>query len=48
MNKLELNILVEKLIYIRDNHDLSFEDKETLATACNVIYKNINKISEED
>ena len=47
MTKLELNILVEKLIYIRDNHDLSLEDKDTIADASNIIYHNIDKIKED-
>jgi hypothetical protein len=48
MTKLELNVLVERLIRIRDGHDLSRDDRDTLADACNVIYDNINKIAEDE
>lgn len=46
MTQYELNVLVEELINIRDRDDMSFKEKEVLADACNVIYKNINKLSE--
>lgn len=48
MTKQELNILVERLIRIRDNYDLSRDDRDALADACNVIYDSINKIAEDE
>lgn len=49
MTKLELNILVEKLISLRDrySHEFSIEDSDILADASNVIYHNIDKIKED-
>lgn len=44
MDKQELQILVEKLINIRDRVDMSWQDKDVIADACNVIYHNIEKI----
>ena len=48
MTKQELNILVERLIRIRDKYDLSRDDRDALADACNVIYDSINKIAEDE
>jgi hypothetical protein len=48
MKKSELKELVEKLIWIRDNYNLLRSDKDALAYACNVIYNNIDKLSESD
>ena len=48
MTKQELNILVERIIRIRDEHDFSRDERDTLADACNVIYHNIDKIAEDE
>lgn len=36
----ELGTLVEDLILLRDTHEFSIEERDLLATACNVIYNN--------
>lgn len=48
MTKRELNILVENLIWIKDNVPMSFESQNVIADASNVIYHNIDKIKEEE
>ena len=47
MTKVEIGELVEKLIWIRDNRDLSMEDKDTLADACNLIFHHKDEIAEK-
>ena len=47
MTKVEIGELVEKLIWIRDNRDLSVEDKDTLADACNLIFHHKDEIAEK-
>lgn len=47
MTKAELNQLVEQLISIRDRVEMSWQDKDILADASNIIYHNIDKISED-
>ena len=47
MTKQELNELVEKIIAIRDLYKMMRCDRDTLADACNVIYKNIDYIAED-
>lgn len=44
MDRQELQVLVEKLINIRDRVDMSWQDKDVIADACNVIYHNIDKL----
>lgn len=41
----DLNYLVEMLIRIRDRYEISREDRDYLADACNVIYYNIDKLT---
>lgn len=48
MNERELNILVENLIWIKDNVPMSFENQNCISDASNVIYHNIDKIKEEE
>ena len=45
MTELELGELVEKLISIRDFYELTRSDRDALADACNVIYKNIDLLA---
>lgn len=47
MTRMELNTLVEKIIRIRDDYPLSMSDRDALADACNVIYHNIDTLSDE-
>lgn len=49
MTKSELNILVEKLIHIRDAHkrDMDREESDILADAINVIDHNIDVLVKE-
>lgn len=46
MTKQELNMLVEKIIRIRDHYDMTMDDRDALADACNLIDHNINKLSD--
>ena len=46
MTKVELNMLVEKIISIRDRVEMSWQDKDTLADAAITIYHNIDMIRE--
>lgn len=50
MTKLELNILIEKVIGIRDRHRdvLSIEELDVLADMCNVIDHNIEVLREDE
>lgn len=47
MTKMELNILVEQIISIRDRYPFDRSDRDALADACNVIYHNIETIAED-
>ena len=47
MDKQELNVLVEKIIRIRDDYKMSMSDRDALADACNVIYHNIDTLAPE-
>ena len=47
MTKMELNILVEQIISIRDRFPFDRSDRDALADACNVIYHNIDTLSDE-
>lgn len=47
MTKAELNMLVEKIISIRDRVEMSWQDKDVLADAANTIYHNIEKLRED-
>ncbi len=47
MTKAELNYLVEQLISIRGRVEMSWQDKDILADESNIIYHNIDKISED-
>lgn len=49
MTKQELNMLVERVISIRDNHreELRIDELDTLADICNVVDHNIGKLAEE-
>ena len=47
MTKVEIGALVEKLIWIRDNRDLTREDRDTLADACNLIYHHEDELAEK-
>lgn len=40
------NELVEKVIRIRDQYDLSREDRDALADVCNLIDHNIERIKD--
>lgn len=48
MTKVELTILVDKLINIKDKHRnvLSIEEVETLNAACNLIDHNLDKLKD--
>lgn len=48
MDKVQIGTLVEELIRIRDKSNLNMDDKDTLAEACNLIYHNIDKLSDEE
>ena len=47
MTKAELNGLIERLIRIRDIYDFTRAERDDLADACNIIYHNIDALSEE-
>ena len=47
MTKQELNELVERIIAIRDDYNMSMSDRDALADAANVIYHNIKLLAEE-
>lgn len=47
MTKYELNCLVEKIIRIRDDYQMSREDRDALADACNLIDHNIEVLRED-
>ena len=47
MTKAELNYLVERIIRIRDIYDFTRAERQDLADACNIIYKNIDILCEE-
>ena len=46
MTKLEINTLIEELIRIKDNHDLSLSERETINKACNVFEHNQDILTE--
>ena len=49
MTKVELSTLVEKIIFIRDRHreELSQEELDDLADACNIINRNLEVLRED-
>ena len=47
MTRLELNMLVEQIISIRDRFPFDRSDRDALADACNVIYHNIGTLSDD-
>ena len=47
MTKAEINDLVEKLISIRDWYEMSRQDRDKIADACNLIYHNIDVLAED-
>lgn len=49
MTKVELGMLVEKIILIRDRHrnTLSIEELDDLADACNIINRNLELLRED-
>lgn len=47
MTKAELNGLIERLIRIRDIYDYTRAERDDLAAACNIIYDNIDALSED-
>ena len=47
MTRMELNILVEQIISIRDRFPFDRSDRDALADACNLIYHNIGILSDE-
>lgn len=45
MSEQELNELVERIIRIRDDYDLTRGERDALADACNLIYHNRKKLA---
>lgn len=49
MTRQELNKLVEKVIFIRDDHrnTLRLDELDALAEICNIVDHNLDKLSED-
>lgn len=47
MTRVELNTLIDKLIMIKDRHDLTRSERDDINDACNLIEHNMDVLAED-